>query len=66
MTNLKTLDEERLRLLMELFRCIGDLLPALERTNVTQIVLRTRINKGTVALCGLSAVVLQVLRERLH
>lgn len=40
---------------------MGDLFPTLARTNLPEIVIRTKINKGTVGFFGMIAAVTSIL-----
>ena len=50
--NLTEIDESRLIITLKLVRVLGDLFPTLARTNLPEIVVRTKINKGTVGFFG--------------
>jgi hypothetical protein len=50
---LTEIDSERRQITYDLVTRFGDLLPTLERMNLPQILLRTRINKLSVGLFGL-------------
>lgn len=52
---LNEIDEERKFIAIEFVNLVGDFLPAMARTNIPEIILRTKINKGTVGFFGMIA-----------
>jgi hypothetical protein len=67
---LNEIDEERKLIAIEFVNLVGDFVPAMARTNMPEIIIRTKVNKGTVGFFGmiasLSGIVLKLKRrERL-
>ena len=60
------IDEERKLIAIEFVNLIGDFVPALARTNLPEIIVRTKVNKGTVGFFGmvssLSGILLKLKR----
>ena len=52
---LNDIDEERKDIALEFINLVGDFVPALARTNAPEIILRTKVNKGTVGFFGMVA-----------
>lgn len=66
---LNEIDEERKLIAIEFVNLVGDFVPAMARTNMPEIIIRTKVNKGTVGFFGmiasLSGIVLKLKkRER--
>lgn len=49
------IDEDRKIIAIEFINLVGDFVPALARTNMPEIVVRTKVNKGTVGFFGMVA-----------
>jgi hypothetical protein len=45
----------------EFIQIMGDLFPTLARTNLPEIVIRTKINKGTVGFFGMISAITSIL-----
>lgn len=58
---LTEIDSERMAITYELVSRIGDLLPTLERMNLPQVLLKTRINKLTVGFFGLVGAISEII-----
>lgn len=65
LNRLKELDLERYKAQLDLGACLGDLIPTLERTNLNQVLIKTRMNKGTVGWSGIVAAVCELLRVQM-
>lgn len=64
---LAQIDELRRQIAIKLIKTFGDLFPTLARTNLPEIVIKTKINKGTVGFFGLVSAVLQIyLKTKEH
>lgn len=58
---LSEIDSERRALMYVLVNKFGDLLPTLERMNLPQVLLKTRINKLTVGFFGLVGTLSEII-----
>lgn len=54
------IDEKRRIIGLRLMKAFGDLFPTLARTNLPEIVVRTKINKGTVGFFGVISALTQI------
>lgn len=54
------IDERRKIIGLRLMKAFGDLFPTLARTNLPEIVVRTKINKGTVGFFGVISALTQI------
>lgn len=54
------IDEKRKIIGLRLMKAFGDLFPTLARTNLPEIVVRTKINKGTVGFFGVISALTQI------
>lgn len=52
---LNEIDEERKLIAIEFVNLVGDFVPAMARTNMPEIIIRTKVNKGTVGFFGMIA-----------
>ena len=50
---INAIDEERKVIAIQFINLVGDFVPALARTNLPEILLRTKVNKGTVGFFGM-------------
>ena len=60
------IDEERKIIAMEFVNLVGDFVPALARTNLPEILVRTKVNKGTVGFFGTIASLTGILLKLKH
>lgn len=60
--HLREVDEERGYLALTIFSNVGDLFPALERMSITEELIYTRINRGTVAFFGFGSALMDLIR----
>lgn len=57
LTELSEIDEKRKMLVIKILQAFGDFFPTLARTNLPEIILRTKINKGTVGFFGVASAI---------
>jgi hypothetical protein len=57
---LAEIDEKRKIIAIKLIKAFGDLFPTLARTNLPEIIVRTKINKGTVGFFGVVSALTQI------
>jgi hypothetical protein len=58
---LNEIDKERKIIAFEFVQIVGDLFPTLARTNLPEIVVRTKINKGTVGFFGMISAITSII-----
>jgi hypothetical protein len=58
---LNEIDEERKFIAIEFINLVGDFVPAMARTNMPEIIVRTKVNKGTVGFFGIIASITGIL-----
>ena len=67
LTIITNIDEERKLIAIEFINLVGDFVPALARTNLPEIIVKTKVNKGTVGFFGmissLSGILLKLRRQ---
>ena len=51
---------------LDLGACLGDLIPTLERTNLNQVLIKTRMNKGTVGWSGIVAAICELISANIN
>jgi hypothetical protein len=63
---LNQIDESRKVIAIEFIHMLGDFIPTLARTNLPEIIIKTKVNKGTVGFFGiiasLSGILLKIKR----
>lgn len=63
---INAIDEERKVIAIEFINLVGDFVPALARTNLPEIIIRTKVNKGTVGFFGIIASLTGILLKLKH
>lgn len=58
---LEKIDDQRKTIAIKLLKAVGNLFPTLARTNLPEIIFRTKINKGTVGFFGFISAVMQII-----
>lgn len=59
-------DQKRRIISIKLLKAFGDLFPTLARTNLPEIVVRTKINKGTVGFFGVISALTQIYIKQME
>lgn len=62
LARLKEIDHERWFLSLTVFSNIGDIFPTVERMSITEEVLYTHINRGTVAFFGVVCATMDLIK----
>lgn len=60
------IDEDRKFIAIEFINLVGDFVPALARTNMPEIIVRTKVNKGTVGFFGMVASLSGIILKLKH
>ena len=63
---INNIDEDRKIIAIEFINLVGDFVPALARTNLPEIILRTKVNKGTVGFFGMISSLTGILLKLKH
>lgn len=62
LNRLKEIDHERWFLVLTVFSNIGDIFPTVERMSITEEILFTHVNRGTVAFFGMISAIMDLIK----